>query len=122
VLGGGLNRIYPEENVPLAGEIALSGAVLSETHPELPVAPQRLVARNRIISGLSRAVIVVEAGQDSGSLIAARRAWEQGRLVYAITGGDIGCDTLIGEGAVALNPEQLDFDALAAAISRISPG
>jgi DNA processing protein len=119
VLGCGLKRIYPEENAPLVEEIVRDGAVLSETHPEMMVAPQRLVARNRIISGLSQAVIVVEAGQDSGSLIAARRAWEQGRAVFAVAGGDVGCETLIAEGAEALQPDEIDWDGLARRINEM---
>jgi DNA processing protein len=118
VLGCGLKRIYPEQNAPLADQIARDGAVLSETHPEVAVAPQRLVARNRLISGLSQAVIVVEAGQDSGSLIAARRARDQGRTVFAVTGGDAGCEALIGEGAEAIAPDQVDWDGLARRFTR----
>jgi DNA processing protein len=122
VLGSGLKRIYPEANAPLADKIALDGAVLSETHPAVAVAPQRLVARNRIISGLSQAVIVVEAGEDSGSLIAARRAWDQGRAVFAMTGGDSGCETLINEGAQPIEADETDWAALASRLAHLADG
>jgi DNA processing protein len=118
VLGCGLKRIYPEENAGLVEEIVQDGAVISETPPEATVSPQRLVARNRIISGLSQAVIVVEAGQDSGSLIAAQRARAQGRAVFAVAGGDVGCDQLIAEGATALDPDEIDWDGLAGKIAK----
>lgn len=118
VLGCGLKRIYPEQNAPLVEEIVRDGAVLSEVYPEVTVAPQRLVARNRIISGLSQAVIVVEAGQDSGSLIAAHRARDQGRMVFAIAGGDEGCETLIAEGAEEIEAGEINWDGFVEKISQ----
>ena len=87
VLGGGLNRIYPPENRPLADKIISGyGAIISEFPPEAVSLPGNFPARNRIISGLSLAVVVTEAAQDSGSLITARMALEQGRDVFAIPG------------------------------------
>ncbi len=87
VLGGGLNHIFPPENTRLAEEIAKGfGAVLSEFPPDSPSLPGNFPARNRIISGLSRAVLVTEAAEDSGSLITARDALEQGRDVFAVPG------------------------------------
>lgn len=87
VLGGGINRIFPPENEKLASEIAESGGiVLSEFPPDYPSMPGNFPARNRIISGLSQAVLVTEAAFDSGSLITARLALEQGREVFAIPG------------------------------------
>ncbi len=87
VLGGGLNRIFPPENTRLAGEIASGfGAVISEFPPDHPSLPGNFPARNRIISGLSKAVLVTEAAEDSGSLITAKLALEQGRDVFAIPG------------------------------------
>ena len=105
VLGGGLNRIFPPENTRLSEEISSgNGAVLSEFPPDYPSTPGNFPARNRIISGLSLAVLVTEAAEDSGSLITARLALEQGRDCYADPGpitsalskGPIG---LIREGA-----------------------
>lgn len=87
VLGGGLNHIFPPENRGLAAKIAAGfGAVISEFPPDYPSLPGNFPARNRIISGLSQAVVVIEAAQDSGSLITARYALEQGREVFAVPG------------------------------------
>lgn len=87
VLGGGLNNIFPPENMGLALKIAQGfGAVLSEFPPDYPSLPGNFPARNRIISGLSQGVLVIEAAQDSGSLITARLALDQGREVFAIPG------------------------------------
>jgi len=104
VLGGGLLNIYPPNNQSLADKIAGAGALLSETHPRASVSPQTLMARNRVTSGLSRAVIVVEAHADSGSVSTARRAWAQGRGVFAASGGDdAGCAALLRDGAAAIS-------------------
>ena len=113
VLGSGVLNVYPRRNRSLAGAIMGSGVVLAEVHPEAAVSPQNLIARNRITSGLSRAVIVVEAAEDSGSLSTARRARQQGRKVFTVTGGDAGCEELLAAGAEALDPETIDWDALA---------
>lgn len=84
VLAGGLSEIYPPEHVGLADEVAARGALLSET-PML-MEPQRGMfhARNRLISGLARAVVIIEANDKSGALITARHALEQGRDVFAV--------------------------------------
>lgn len=86
VLGSGIDVVYPRENRGLYEEIIASGAVVSEFPPGSPPLPQHFPARNRIISGLSRGVIVVEAAEKSGSLITVDFALEQGRDVFAIPG------------------------------------
>ena len=87
ILGGGLNRLFPPENLDLAKKIADGyGAVMSEFPPDYPALAGNFPARNRIISGLSKAVLVTEAASDSGSLITAGCASEQGREVFAVPG------------------------------------
>jgi DNA processing protein len=84
VLAGGLSSIYPPEHVELAQEVAAHGALVTET--PLKVAPQRGMfhSRNRLISGLAQAVVIVEANDRSGALITARHAAEQGRDVFTL--------------------------------------
>jgi len=86
VLGSGVDVMYPPEHAPLAREIERSGLVVSELVPGTPPHRMFFPLRNRIISGLSRAVVVIEAGEKSGSLITARSALEQGRDVLAVPG------------------------------------
>jgi DNA processing protein len=104
VLGCGVRVIYPPENAPLAAHILAHGALLSETHPDMPPSAPALVARNRLISGLSRAVIVIETAEDGGGMYAARFAREQGRAVYAVQNASTGNVRLIAEGARPLPP------------------
>jgi DNA processing protein len=86
VLGCGADVMYPSEHAPLAAAIAPCGLIVSELVPGTPPLRQHFPQRNRIISGLSRAVVIVEAGERSGSLITARCALEQGREVLAVPG------------------------------------
>jgi len=86
VLGSGVDVMYPAEHASLAREMERAGAVVSESVPGAPPLPHLFPRRNRIISGLSRAVVVIEAGEKSGSLITARCALEQGRDVLAVPG------------------------------------
>lgn len=111
VLGCGLNRVHPARKRPLAQAIVRRGALLSEQWPETAVEAQALVARNRLISGLARAVIVVEAPAESGSRYAAANALKQGRLLFAVPGSP-GADALIAGGAIPLTADA-DPDALA---------
>ena len=87
VLAGGLSKIYPPEHAGLADEIvAAGGALVSEVPMRMEPMPGMFPARNRIISGLSRGVVLVEAAEKSGALITARHGAEQGREVFAIPG------------------------------------
>jgi DNA processing protein len=86
VLGCGIDRNYPAAHAELAGRIAETGLIVSEYEPGVEPAPWRFPARNRIISGLARAVVVVEARERSGALITVDFALEQGREVLAVPG------------------------------------
>ncbi len=104
VIGCGLSQMYPQEHAELADRVAARGAVLSELPMGFPVLAENFPRRNRIISGLSLGVVVVEAATRSGSLISARWALEQGREVFAVPGpvdrpSFRGCHRLIREGA-----------------------
>ena len=107
VLGGGLGNIYPPEHVELAASIASSGAVITESQPMAEAKGPMFPQRNRIISGLSLGVLVIEAADRSGSLITARHAGEQGREVFALPGPvtsrvSRGCHQLIRDGATLI--------------------
>ncbi|MCZ0943726.1 MAG: DNA-processing protein DprA [Gammaproteobacteria bacterium] len=105
VLGSGLNNIYPREHRALARRILdAGGAVISEYPPDARPYRGHFPERNRLISGLAEAVVVVEASRRSGSLITARMAAEQGREVFAVPGAvgnavSAGCHWLIRQGA-----------------------
>ncbi len=104
VVGTGLDRVYPARNRDLAHRLAARGALVSEFALGTPPRPGQFPRRNRVISGLALGVLVVEATLDSGSLITARLAAEQGREVFALPGSihsplSKGCHRLIREGA-----------------------
>lgn len=104
VLGCGVDVCYPKECRILYDKLRLSCGVVSEQYPGEPPKPQYFPARNRIISGMTDLVVVIEAGRKSGSLITASMALDQGRDVYAVPGrvGDtmsVGCNNLIEDGA-----------------------
>lgn len=104
VLGGGVDVVYPAENRRLYEDIAATGVLLSEYPPQAEPEAWHFPVRNRIISGLSVAAVVVEAPERSGALITAHNAAEQGREVFAVPGpidapNSAGCHQLIREGA-----------------------
>jgi DNA processing protein len=105
VIGSGLSKLYPPENLALAEKISNgNGAVVSEFSMEIEPDRQTFPMRNRIISGWSHGILVVEAGLNSGALITASQAIEQGRSVYAVPGhinapSAIGSNRLIQQGA-----------------------
>lgn len=113
VTGGGVLNIYPPEHVGLAERIAESGVVMSETPPRYPPMSGSFPQRNRIITGMSLGVLVIEAALRSGALISARHAMEQGREVFALPGRvdsrtSRGCHRLLRDGACLVeSPEDI---------------
>ncbi len=117
VFASGVDVIYPTENTTLAGDIGAQGLCLTEQPMGLNPRARHFPARNRIISGLSRAVVVVEAAARSGSLITARNALDQGRDVFAVPGHPFdarasGCNMLIRDGAPLVRNAQDVIEAL----------
>jgi len=107
VLGSGVDRIYPPEHRGLAEKIIDNGVVISDYVPGTPPEASNFPPRNRIISGLSLAVVVIEAGETSGALITAKFAAEQGREIFAVPGSILapqskGTNKLIQNGAIPL--------------------
>jgi DNA processing protein len=118
IIGTGIDRIYPARNKSLAHRLAETGLIVSEFGLGTPPLPGNFPRRNRIISGLARGVLVVEAAPNSGSLITARVATEQGREVFAIPGSihsplARGCHALIKQGAKLVESAADILDELA---------
>ncbi|MGB3314961.1 MAG: DNA-processing protein DprA, partial [Albidovulum sp.] len=126
VMAGGVDAIYPVENLHLAKEIAASGVRISEQPMGLTPVARHFPQRNRIVSGLARAVIVVEAAARSGSLITARNALDQGREVLAVPGHPLdgraaGCNMLIRDGATLVRSVEDLLEALAPREAQAAP-
>lgn len=121
VMAGGVDVVYPPENEGLAAAIADRGLRVSEHPPGLQPQARHFPRRNRLIAGLSQAVVVVEAAEGSGSLITARDALDQGREVLAVPGHPMdaragGCNLLIREGARLIRGVEDVIDALGPAV------
>lgn len=117
VMGTGIDIVYPAANLKLAHRIAAEGALVSELPLGTPSIPYQFPRRNRIVAGLARGVLVVEAAKQSGSLITARLASEMGREVFAIPGSihsplSRGCHELIRQGAKLVESGQDIADEL----------
>ncbi len=127
VLGGGIDIIYPPEHAELYERIAATGAVISELPPGAPAARYTFPVRNRIISGLSLGVVIVEAPEKSGALITAGHALEQGREVFAVPGSvnsvqSKGSHQLLRDGAKLVESVQDILDELPeVAAPRVTP-
>lgn len=127
VLAGGVDRPTPDENLDLAEEVATSGALVSEMPMGMAPLARHYVRRNRLIAGLSQAVVVVEAGARSGALHTARYALDENRDVFAVPGSPLdprvaGCLKLLREGAgLAVEPEDV-LGLLAAGSETALPG
>jgi DNA processing protein len=117
VWAGGIDRIYPPEHERLAARIAESGALLSECPVGMEPTSRHFPRRNRLISGLARGVVLIEAAIRSGSLITARYALEQGREAMACPGAPEdpragGCNQMIRDGAALIRSVEDIFEAL----------
>jgi DNA processing protein len=126
VQAGGVDVIYPEENADLAGKIVAQGCLLSEQPMGTVPQARHFPLRNRIVSGLVRAVVVIEAASRSGSLITARTALDQGRDVLAVPGHPFdaraaGCNMLIRDGAVLVRHAADVIDAIGASVIPLRP-
>ncbi len=129
VLAGGLAKVYPPEHKDLASQIQTAGALLTEASMKMEHLADLFPPRNRLISGLARGVVIVEAAERSGALITARQAAEQGRAVFAIPGpvdspASAGTNQLLRQGAVLIRGAEdivEELDGVAPAASSISP-
>jgi DNA processing protein len=126
VVGTGLDSVYPGRHRALAGRIAGQGTLVSEYAPGTPPLSENFPQRNRIIAGLARGTLVVEAALRSGSLITARLAAEAGREVFAIPGSihspqSHGCHALIRQGAKLVESAQDIFEELGGSLAAGSP-
>ncbi|NOL48712.1 DNA-processing protein DprA [Pelistega europaea] len=126
VMGTGINRIYPAHHRDLALRIKHQGALVTEYPLDTRAQPFQFPARNRIVAGLSKGVVVVEAAQQSGSLITARMAGEIGREVFAIPGSihspvSRGCHQLIRQGAKLVETGQDIIEELGYLVSNKAP-
>lgn len=121
ILGGGLNTVQPKKHA-LAQRILESGAIFSEQPPDAPPGPAGLVARNRLISGMSQAVIVVEADENSGSLYTARFAYRQQRPILAVDNGSRGNARILDSGAHRIAPDFTDWDQLDSTLRALKTG
>lgn len=127
VFAGGLLNVYPVDHRELAFDVAQSGALLSEFPCEWPISRGSFPRRNRLITGLSQGVIVIEAGERSGALTSARHAMEQGREVFALPGPvdsrvSRGCHALLRDGATLVETADDVLDALGPlATAAVSP-
>jgi DNA processing protein len=127
VLGCGPDVVYPAEHRALYGRILEHGAIVSELPPGTPPLPAHFPLRNRIISGLARGVVVVEASEKSGSLITAACALEQGRDVMAVPGSTLGsrhrgCHALLRDGARLVESAADVLEELGAGVPVSPPG
>jgi DNA processing protein len=127
LVGTGLDRVYPKQHRELAHRIAQQGLILSEYALGTPPLAHHFPQRNRLISGLSQATLVVEAALQSGSLITAKQALEQGREVMAIPGSihspqAKGCHALIKQGAKLVESAQDVLEELRLPHQAIAPG
>lgn len=123
VMAGGVDHVYPPENAQLAADIAARGLRISEHPMGLEPQARHFPARNRIVSGLSLGVVVVEAAERSGTLITARTAADQGREVLAVPGHPLdpraaGCNLLLRDGATLVRSVEDVLEALAPALAR----